>query len=218
MAASFLSYYWKTKIIQRSGKCHWHTLKRHSIPAVSSHSCCSIPQTPGEFWGCRALKCERSVSPCAHKNNQASLFFQLYSKVATESPKAEAAQEIWGMFVDFKLLVVTWPGCSPLLFTVRGNTTSTIMSINLNAKMLKWHRKATTPCDSFSNDIYMCRKESKSRLSSTTLFWCQTDEDISVVPAGLWFGAFICGFLCGHRSQVNQTTAMPTCSLHTPEH
>lgn len=77
-SASFLSCYRKIRITQTSGKCHLQKLKRHGIPAVSSHSCCSIPQTPGELWGCRALKCRRNVSPCVHKMIRPR-FFHLYT-------------------------------------------------------------------------------------------------------------------------------------------
>lgn len=53
---------------------------------------------------------------------------------------------------------------------------------------------------------HTCRNESKLGQIYTTS--CQTEKDVSVAPAGLWFGAFICGvFSRGHRSQVNQTTA-----------
>lgn len=118
-------------------------------------------------------------------------------------------------FVYFKLLVVTWPGwwfplsSSPLWEEQLHQPSFVKIYFQLDkaSSLARWH--FTSSGDTYAKmtllsnkvmwfiqqqHIRMCRGESKSRQIYTTSFWCQTDEDISVAPAGLRFGAFICGF------------------------
>lgn len=142
-----------------------------------------------------------------------SLVFSV-SEVAIISPKAETAQEMSGKFADFKLLVVTWPGwrfplSSSLLWEEQLHQPSFVeknFQLDKANGLAYWHFTSSggtyAKMTLLSNrvmwfiqqqHIHMCR-ERKSRQIYTTLFWCQTDEDSSVAPAGLRFGAFICGF------------------------